>query len=182
MQTLTESEYRSLSEQYGRLFEAGMGAEAIRDILASLNMDQLAQDMRNEIRSSSGQRRKKATKRLRVVEAFRKSGASPEWMILTVLPVIPPDREQPFHMFYMLLPSLEARQRLMAHLKSQGILSVFHYVPLHLSEMGRSFGGREGQCPVTEDISDRLLRLPFYSRLTEAQQARVVDAIRDFAV
>jgi dTDP-4-amino-4,6-dideoxygalactose transaminase len=97
------------------------------------------------------------------------------------LPVVPPDREQPFHMFYLLLPSLDARQRLMAHLKSRGILSVFHYVPLHLSEMGRSFGGRDGQCPVTESVSDRLLRLPFYTRLTELDQAKVVDAIREFA-
>src|SRR5207247_6281634 len=88
---LAENRYRDLQDTAGHFFRAGMGAEAVRDVLASLNMDQLAQELRNEIRSSSGQRRKKATKRLRVVEAFRKSGASPEWMIMTVLPVIPPD-------------------------------------------------------------------------------------------
>jgi len=91
LQLQPENRYRDLQDGAGHFFRAGMGAEAIRDILASLNLDQLAQELRNEIRSSSGQRRKKATKRLRVVEAFRKSGASPEWMILTVLPVIPPD-------------------------------------------------------------------------------------------
>ena len=91
LQLLAEGHYRDLQDGGGHFFRAGMGAEAIREILASLNMDQLAQELRNEIRSTSGQRRKKATKRLRVVEAFRKSGASPEWMILTVLPVIPPD-------------------------------------------------------------------------------------------
>jgi len=93
------------------------------------------------------------------------------------LPVVPADRDQTHHMFYVLMPDLSARQRLMAHLKSKGILSVFHYLPLHLSEMGRGFGGREGQCPVTEDISDRLLRLPFYNTLTESHQDRVLEAI-----
>ncbi|HET7419904.1 MAG TPA: dTDP-4-amino-4,6-dideoxygalactose transaminase [Candidatus Dormibacteraeota bacterium] len=94
------------------------------------------------------------------------------------LPTVPAECEQSYHMFYLLMPSLEARQRLIAHLRSEGILSVFHYVPLHLSAMGRRFGGAEGQCPVTEDISDRLVRLPFYNSLEEAQQARVVNAIR----
>ncbi len=88
---LPEGRYRELQDSAGHFFRAGMGAEAVRDILASLNLDALALEQRSEIRSTSGQRRKKATKRLRVIEAFRKSGASPEWMIMTVLPVIPPD-------------------------------------------------------------------------------------------
>jgi dTDP-4-amino-4,6-dideoxygalactose transaminase len=96
------------------------------------------------------------------------------------LPVIPSYCEQSYHMFYLLLPSLEVRQALIDHLKARGILSVFHYLPLHLSDMGRQFGGDEGDCPVTEDVSDRLLRLPFYNDLTEADQARVVGAIREF--
>ena len=83
-------------------------------------------------------------------------------------------------MFYLLLPSLEDRQALIGHLKARGILSVFHYLPLHLSDMGRKFGGMEDDCPVTEDVSDRLLRLPFYNDLTEADQARVVEAILEF--
>lgn len=78
------------------------------------------------------------------------------------------------------MPSLEKRQTLIAHLKAQDIISVFHYLPLHLSDMGRKFGGKEGDCPVTEDVSDRLLRLPFYNDLTEADLARVVAAIREF--
>lgn len=96
------------------------------------------------------------------------------------LPVVPADREQAYHMFYLLMPSLEARGRLMEHLKSKGILSVFHYLPLHLSEMGRRFGGEAGQCPVTEDISDRLVRLPFYNSLTESQQDTVLEALHEF--
>ena len=66
------------------------------------------------------------------------------------------------------------------HLRSKGILAVFHYLPLHLSDMGRGFGGKVGDCPVTEDLSDRLLRLPFYFELTEADLAFVVEAICDY--
>ena len=76
--------------------------------------------------------------------------------------------------------SLEERQALISHLKSQGILSVFHYVPLHLSDMGRRFGAQPGDCPLTENISERLLRLPFYNDLTEKDQARVVSAVTEF--
>jgi len=96
------------------------------------------------------------------------------------LPIVPGHCEQPFHMFYLLMPSLAARQALIAHLKDRGIMSVFHYQPLHLSAMGRRFGGKPGDCPVTEDSSDRLLRLPFYYGLTEDDQARVVNAVREF--
>jgi dTDP-4-amino-4,6-dideoxygalactose transaminase len=84
-------------------------------------------------------------------------------------------------MFYLLLPSLDERQSLIAHLNARQINSVFHYLPLHLSSMGRRFGGKEGDCPVTEDVSDRLLRLPFYNDLTEADQGRVVAAVKEFA-
>ena len=96
------------------------------------------------------------------------------------LPIVPAHCEQPYHIFYLLLPSLEQRQALIAHLKAREISSVFHYIPLHLSEMGRNFGGAPGDCPVTEAVSDYLLRLPFYNDLTEADQARVVDAITRF--
>jgi len=78
-------------DQVGRIFRAGMGAESVRELVEQVDMDQLAAQLRAETRSSSGQRRKKATKRLRVVEAFRKSGNRPEWMIISVLPVLPPD-------------------------------------------------------------------------------------------
>jgi len=94
------------------------------------------------------------------------------------LPIVPAYCEQPYHMFYLLLPSLQQRQALIEHLKGHGILSVFHYLPLHLSDMGRKFGGQPGDCPVTEDISDRLLRLPFYNDLSEAEQVSVCAAIK----
>jgi DNA-directed RNA polymerase subunit beta' len=88
---LTESQYHELKQKYGQVFEAGMGAEAILQILKSINLDEMRNKLLQEIQSSSGQRRKKASKQLRVVEAFRNSGNKPEWMILTVLPVLPPD-------------------------------------------------------------------------------------------
>ena len=97
------------------------------------------------------------------------------------LPVIPPHCEQPYHMFYMLLPSLSTRQKFIAYLKERGILSVFHYLPLHLSEMGLKLGGRPGQHPVTEDVSDRLLRLPFYNHLSIEEQTGIVEAVRGFS-
>ena len=95
-------------------------------------------------------------------------------------PFIPPYCEQSYHMYYLLLPNLETRTRFIATLLSRGILSVFHYLPLHLSDMGRKLGGRPGDCPVTESISDRLVRLPFYTTLSLADQARVVEEILAF--
>jgi dTDP-4-amino-4,6-dideoxygalactose transaminase len=96
------------------------------------------------------------------------------------LPFVPAECEQSYHMFYLVLNSLEERQALISHLKSRGILSVFHYVPLHLSEMGRKFGAQPGDCPVTENISERLLRLPFYNDLTEKELSLVVLAVTQF--
>jgi DNA-directed RNA polymerase subunit beta' len=91
-QLLTETRYRELADRWGNVFQAGMGAEAIRDIVAKIDLDRLAKELRREIRTTkSKQRRKKAAKRLRVTENFRKSGNRPEWMIMTSLPVIPPD-------------------------------------------------------------------------------------------
>ncbi len=98
------------------------------------------------------------------------------------MPIVPDYCEQSYHMFYLILPSLDARQGLIDHLKKRGILSVFHYLPLHLSEMGLRFGGRSGDCPVTESVSDRLLRIPFYNDLTEAELEQVVGAIRAYRV
>jgi dTDP-4-amino-4,6-dideoxygalactose transaminase len=95
-------------------------------------------------------------------------------------PIVPLYCEQAWHIYYLLLPSLQARTALIAHLKACGILAVFHYTPLHLSDMGRRFGGRAGDCPVTEQVSDRLLRLPFFNTLNEATQGRVIEAIQSF--
>jgi DNA-directed RNA polymerase subunit beta' len=96
MLTVGELELRGLDEKFnqagkGRLFSAGMGAEAVRDIISRMDLETLARQLHVEVRTSSGQRRKKAIKRLRLIEAFRRSGTRPEWMILSVLPVIPPD-------------------------------------------------------------------------------------------
>ena len=96
------------------------------------------------------------------------------------LPIVPDHCEQAYHMFYLLLPSLAARHALIAHLAAQGILAVFHYLPLHLSKFGLRYGGKPGDLPVTEDISDRLLRLPFFCALTDADQERVIEAVREF--
>ena len=96
------------------------------------------------------------------------------------LPVIPEHCEQSYHMFQMLLPNLELRQKLIMYLRERGIYSVFHYLPLHLSDMGRSFGGAVGDCPVTERVSDQLIRLPFHNVLTGAEVEEVMEAILEF--
>ena len=89
---LTDKEYREAQQKYGvRAFKAGMGAEAIKDLLKQLNLLELNQQLRDEIRDASGQKRANAIKRLEVVEAFLKSGNKPEWIILDVVPVIPPE-------------------------------------------------------------------------------------------
>ena len=88
---LTESRHRELSDKYGDVFRAGMGAEAILDILRSLDLQEEMQHLKEEVRTTSGQRRKKAVKRIQVIEAFHSSGNKPEWMIMTALPVLPPD-------------------------------------------------------------------------------------------
>ena len=120
------------------------------------------------------------SKRRRVWEYYRDAlggwAASHDVQISTP----PPYCEQAFHMFYLVMPSLDLRQALIQHLAARGILSVFHYVPLHLSEMGVKFSGRPGQCPVTERVSECLLRLPFYNDLSESEQAEVVEAILEF--
>lgn len=97
------------------------------------------------------------------------------------LPIVPEHCDQSYHMFYMLFPTLAKRQAFIQYLKEHGILSVFHYLPLHLSDLGRRFGGKEGDCPVTEDISDRLVRLPFYNKLSKAKQTTVIQAITRFS-
>jgi len=97
------------------------------------------------------------------------------------LPHVPEDCEQSYHLFYMLLPTKDVCDRLIAHLKRDGILAVFHYQPLHLSEMGRRYGYAAGDCPVTEDLSQRLIRLPFFNDLSESDQNRVLERILEFS-
>jgi dTDP-4-amino-4,6-dideoxygalactose transaminase len=96
------------------------------------------------------------------------------------LPHVPADREPAWHMFYVLLPDLTARTRFIAHLKAQQIHAVFHYLPLHLAPAAARWGGRAGQCPVTEQASDRLVRLPFFATMTPEIQSRVIEAVTSF--
>jgi dTDP-4-amino-4,6-dideoxygalactose transaminase len=97
------------------------------------------------------------------------------------MPFVPDYCEEPSHMFYLLMPNLEIRTRFIQWMKSQNVLCVFHYLPLHLSDMGLTFGGKPGDCPVTEDISDRLVRLPLYYDLSDSELAYVTKTIHAFA-
>jgi dTDP-4-amino-4,6-dideoxygalactose transaminase len=83
-------------------------------------------------------------------------------------------------MFYVIMPTLESRQALISHLAGCGILAVFHYLPLHLSPMGARFGGHQGDFPVTEDLSDRLLRLPFFTGMSSSEQSQIIEAVGAF--
>ncbi len=96
------------------------------------------------------------------------------------LPFVPGHCEQPDHMFYLLLPTLELRQAFIAHMKSRGITTPFHYVPLHSSPMGQRLGGKPGDCPVTERISDQLVRLPLFNTMSDDETDTVIAAAREF--
>jgi dTDP-4-amino-4,6-dideoxygalactose transaminase len=119
-------------------------------------------------------------RRRRIWHAYADGLASWASSVGARLPHVPDDCEQPYHMFYVLLPSLDYRTALIEHLRALGIVAVFHYLPLHLSPMGERHGGRRGQCPVTEDVADRLLRLPFYVGLGSDEQDEVIAAIVGF--
>jgi dTDP-4-amino-4,6-dideoxygalactose transaminase len=95
---------------------------------------------------------------------------------------VPEECTQAYHLFCLVLPDLETRTRLIAHLRERRIQAVFHYVPLHLAEMGRRFGGRDGLCPVTERVAATLVRLPFHTGLAADEQDRVIEAVRDLVV
>jgi dTDP-4-amino-4,6-dideoxygalactose transaminase len=97
-----------------------------------------------------------------------------------ILPHVPMHCEQPYNMFYIVMPSLRKRQALITHLNSRGVNSVFHYLPLHLSDVGKRLGGKQADCRVTENLSERVLRLPFYNDLTETDQSYVVASIKEF--
>ncbi|WP_018395149.1 DNA-directed RNA polymerase subunit beta' [Bacillus sp. 37MA] len=90
-QLLSEKEYRAYREKYGKKFQASMGAEAIKKLLQDIDLDKETEQLKEELKSAQGQRRTRAIKRLEVIEAFRHSGNKPDWMILDVLPVIPPE-------------------------------------------------------------------------------------------
>lgn len=97
-------------------------------------------------------------------------------------PVIPEHCESAYHNYPMLMPTPEARARFITHMRARDILSVFHYVPLHTSPMGRTFGGREGDCPIAERVGATLVRLPFYNGMTDDERDAVVEAARAFGI
>lgn len=96
------------------------------------------------------------------------------------LPTAPDNCKSNYHMFYIILDTEKTRNDLMAYLKSKGAMSVFHYIPLHLSKIGKSIGYSEGQLPITESMSSRLLRLPFYPEISKEDRAYVVRCIKSF--
>lgn len=121
------------------------------------------------------------TARRREVHRFYLENLSPlEKRELLSIPRTPEGCETNCHMFYVLLGDRKTRDGLMAHLKQNGISAVFHYVPLHTSVMGTKLGYREGDLPLTEDLSARLLRLPFYPDITRDEQMRVVRCLSEF--
>ena len=96
------------------------------------------------------------------------------------LPFIPPDCQQNYHMFYILFKTQEIRDRIMKQLKALGILAIFHYVPLHVSDMGKKWGYKEGDFPITERCANTILRLPFYAGLTEQEQNYILEKLQEF--
>ena len=97
------------------------------------------------------------------------------------LPIVPEGSDHPGHLFQVLLPTAAMRDAFLAHLHAHDVGAVFHYLPLHLSPMGRRFGGQPGDCPVTESVSERLVRLPLSGGLTGEEQQRVIAAVLAFA-
>ncbi|EDN68937.1 DegT/DnrJ/EryC1/StrS aminotransferase [Beggiatoa sp. PS] len=106
-----------------------------------------------------------------------------EWAIKNhvQLPTVPKYCQSAYHAFYLLMPSLDLRTRFIKYLKENGISAVFHYLPLHQSEMGRKLGGEQYHCPVTEDMSDRLVRLPFFNDISQEELAIVIEAIQNYS-
>lgn len=98
------------------------------------------------------------------------------------MPVVPPEVEQSYHLFYLIMPNLEERTRFIKHLREQGVHAVFHYQALNSSPMGIKLGGRKGQCPNSEELSDRLVRLPLFNSMTEEEQNSVVKAVTTFEI
>lgn len=121
-----------------------------------------------------------AKRRRHICDRYRNGLRSLEAAGRLRLPITPPDCEDNSHMFYILTTDHPTRQALLAHLRAVGILAVFHYVPLHSSPIGRTYGYSASDLPITEDLSARLIRLPLYFELTEADQDRVLEEITRF--
>ena len=138
------------------------------DILAALLLAQLQR--RDEITAA----------RRRVFETYRSDLQPLVDRGLATFPTIPGHCRTNYHMFYLLVKDLATRTALLEHLRRAGILAVFHYVPLHASPVGRSLGYQPGMFPVSESASDRIVRLPLYGSLSEAEQASVVGEVLSF--
>lgn len=145
----------------------------LSDVLAAYLLGQLQQ-------ATSIQARRRA-----VFEGYAAALAGPAAELGLQLPTIRQGCEAAYHLFYVLMPYAEMRPQVMARLREQGIQTTFHYVPLHDSEGGRRFAARPTQCPVSSDVSNRLIRLPFYNTLSEAETDQVasalVSAVRDLS-
>jgi dTDP-4-amino-4,6-dideoxygalactose transaminase len=96
-------------------------------------------------------------------------------------PHIPGNCEQPYHMYYLVMLDADMRTAFIRHMAAHDILTVFHYQPLHISPMGKRFGGKPGDCPVTESVSERLVRLPLFNDMSESEQAAVIESILQFS-
>lgn len=137
----------------------------LSDVLAACLLAQLEQ-------ADSIQRRRRA-----VFEGYLDALAAPARELGLQLPVVPEGAEPAWHLFHVLLPEAGMRAQVMSLMREQGIATTFHYVPLHSSEGGRRFAARATACPVSTDVSRRLVRLPFFNTLTEAEVARVAEAL-----
>ena len=121
-----------------------------------------------------------AARRREIYQFYRPRLKPLEAAALLRLPSIPENCLSNYHLLYLLLPDVSIRNELLDFLKQSGIEAVFHYVPLHSSPIGRRFGYKDGDLPITEDLSGRLLRLPFYYEITEAEQKHVVEQLTSF--
>lgn len=115
------------------------------------------------------------SKRRHVFECYQRALGHDAEPLGVRLPVVPDDCVPAYHMFYMLMPDRPTRDRVMADMRADGVQPTFHYVPLHSSEAGRRFAAREVPCPVTDDVSGRLMRLPFHNNVSESDVDRVVS-------
>jgi dTDP-4-amino-4,6-dideoxygalactose transaminase len=118
--------------------------------------------------------------RRRVFEAYESGLADWASRLGVRLPIVPADREHTYHMFYLIMPSLERRTAFIEHLKTKGVQAVFHYQALNASPMGRRYGADEGDCPVAEAMSNQLVRLPMFAALSQTEVETVISACRSF--
>ena len=140
----------------------------LSDLLAAMLLAQLEE--RREIQA----------RRQRIWDRYAREIETWAQRVSATLPTIPSHVEQTFHLFYVLMPDLARRTAFLAHLNARGVKAIFHYVPLHLSPMGMKQGGKAGDCPVTESVSERLVRLPLFADMSESEIAHVIESVISF--